>query len=174
VIDTVHQTPREPDRPQRLAGLATLLGAEGMDLPDLDGPLFRPGVAAEDAPAEWSCLQGWVDRLIVRFDLDYRCVPRCWYRHNGIVEALAALRDHERVSYSDTAAPSAAVDWHRSLRDIEARLREWTAALACGAHHEPSPVRPNIDTDDWSDWLAADAATRRAAALAQALEHDPA
>jgi hypothetical protein len=168
--DTPDQTPGEPGRPQRLAGLAGLLGAEGMDLPDLDGPLFWPGVAAEDASAEWSSLRRWVERLVARFDLDYHCVPRCWYRHNGIVEALAALRDHERVSYSDTAAPSAAVDWHRALRDIESRLREWTGSLACGALHEPIRARPGIDSDDWSAWLAADVAARRAATVAQALD----
>jgi hypothetical protein len=154
----------------RLAGLAGLLGAEGMDLPDLDGPVFWPGVSAEDAPAEWQALRRWVERLVERFDLDYHSVPRCWYRHNGIAEALAALRDHERASYSATAAPTAAVDWHRAFRDIEARLREWTGGLACGARHETSPLRPDSDRDDWSDWLAAEVAARRAAKVAQALD----
>jgi hypothetical protein len=171
VTDAADQTAAERGRPDRLAGLAALLGAEGMDLPDLDGPLFWPGVSAEDAPAEWQALRSWVERLVERFDLDYHSVPRCWYQHNGIAEALSALRDHERASYSATAAPTAAVDWHRAFRDIEARLREWTGSLACGARHENSPLRPDIDNHDWSDWLSAEVAARRADKVAQALNH---
>jgi hypothetical protein len=77
-------------------------------------------------------------------------VPACWYRHNGLVELLSALRDHERACYTDTAAPTAAVTWMTAFRDIEARLRVWIAELRCGGdprYHDPTvhAVTP-IDT----------------------------
>ena len=87
-------------------------------------------------------LRTWVERLMARFShLDHHVIPRCWFLHNGHVEALAALRDQERVNYGETAPGTAGVDWHRAFRDVEARLREWTAQLACGATHEPRSVK---------------------------------
>jgi hypothetical protein len=61
---------------------------------------------------------------VARFHIDSRVIPPCWEQHNGMVEALAALRDHERDCYAETAPPSAAVDWLRAFREIEARLIE--------------------------------------------------
>ena len=71
---------------------------------------------------------------------------------------LAALRDHELVNYGDSAPGSAAVDWHRAFRDIEARLREWTGQLACGATHE-TRSRPShlIDPVEWEQFVSHDA-----------------
>ena len=102
--------------------------------------------------------------------LDHHVIPRCWFRHNGHVEALVALRDQERVNYSDTAPGSAAVEWHRALRDIEARLREWTGQLACGATHEvrAHQVR-SLDSDEWDQFVNDDVNRRDTQAVASTL-----
>lgn len=141
--------------PERSA-TANLFGALG-GLDDLapEGPLFWPDIPADDAPAEWVDLRAWVHRLIARYDLDSHVVPGCWYRHNHLVEALAALRDCERGCFAATAPPAAAVDWQRAWRDIESRLRAWTAELRCdGCHHPGHDTARVMPDDDWEAWLA--------------------
>ena len=94
--------------------------------------------------------------------LDHHVIPRCWFLHNGHVEALAALRDQERVNYFETAPGTAGVDWHRAFRDVEMRLREWTAQLACGATHEvrAHQVR-SLDSDEWDCFVKSDMTERK-------------
>ena len=119
-----------------------------------EGPTFWPDLAAGEARSEWEELQTWVHRLVARYDLDSHVVPACWYRHNQLVEALVSLRDHERGSFSVTSPPTAAVDWQRALRDIESRLRAWTAELRCDNRHHPGhDVRRVLVEGDWNDWL---------------------
>ncbi len=136
----------------------------------MDPPVFWPGLCPEEAASEWESLRRWVTCLVERFNLDQHVVPRCWWRHNAHVEALAALRDHERASFADTAAPTAALEWHRALRDIETRLRDWTSRLACGTRHEPTRSRPSDDDTGWDEWLRADVAARRARLVTTALD----
>jgi hypothetical protein len=148
---------------ERVAALAKLYEAEvPIDLDEIDGPMYWPDLPPGVAHEEWAALRTWVEQLVVRFGhLDHHVIPRCWFRHNGHVEALVALRDQERVNYSDTAPGSAAVDWHRAFRDIEARLREWTGQLACGATHEvrTHQVR-SVDSEAWRQFVNDDV-TRR-------------
>ena len=76
----------------------------------LAGPTHLPSLTSRERQrfiAEQ--LTPWVEQLVTRFDLDIRVVPPYWARHNGMVEALSALRDHERACYSETAAPTAAL-----------------------------------------------------------------
>jgi len=123
---------------ERLSALTKLFETdELLDLDEIAGPFHWPNLSADDAAREWPALRSWVERLMTRFShLDHHVIPRCWFLHNGHVEALAALRDQERVNYGETAPGTAGIDWHRAFRDVEARLREWTAQLACGATHE--------------------------------------
>lgn len=114
-------------------------------------------------------LYDWVVKLQHRFREMVR-LPTCWYRHNGLVELLAALRDHERASYADAAAPTSAVAWHVAFRDIEARLRVWISDLRCGGdinyHDQSVHAVTNPDAtppDDLSAWIAEASATRRQA-----------
>ncbi len=126
--------------------------------PDIDGQLYGPGFGELASPVHWPSLtaeereirtaelQDWVDRIVARFALDTRVVPPCWLRHNGMVETLSALRDHERASYADSAPATAAVDWLRALRDVESLLRDLAGKTQCStqAHRSelPRPARP--------------------------------
>ena len=153
------------DQAEAVALLAAMFaGSGGANLDQIAGPLHWPAVTSDDAPRQWSELRDWVAELMRRFEhLDHHVIPMCWWRHNGHVEALAALRDQERMSYSDTSPPSAAVEWHRAFRDIEARLREWTATLPCGSCHDPRPrPTPTVDEDEWAAYTADDTARRSA------------
>lgn len=157
---------------QRVAALAKLFDADGpADFEEVSGPIFWPDLSSSEAEREWGLLRTWVEDLVARFThLDHHVVPRCWFRHNGHVEALAALRDQELANYSDTALGTAAVEFHRAFRDIEARLREWTGQLACGAAHEATTHRiPQLDSVEWGQFVNDDVSRRDALAVARTL-----
>jgi hypothetical protein len=157
---------------ERLSALAKLFDADGPpDLDEISGPVYWPDLSVAEAGREWNDLRTWVDQLVVRFPhLDHHVIPRCWFLHNGHVEALAALRDHERVNFGEAAPGTAAVDWHRAFRDIEIRLREWTGQLACGATHDPrSPQRRSIDPDEWDRFVREDVHRRDRQAINRGL-----
>jgi hypothetical protein len=109
---------------------------------DLQGPTHWPSLLPDDARQAWADLRDWVEHLVDRFGLETRAVPPCWYQHNTVVEALSALRDHERISFAPSASPTAAVDWFRALREIEHRLSEAGARTQCSINeHRPDPPR---------------------------------
>jgi hypothetical protein len=90
-----------------------------------------PSLSAEDQTKELDDLRAWVDQLAVRFPLLVK-LPTCWSQHNDLVEVLASLRDAERGCYAETAPLAAAAEWHRILRETEARLDHWIKRLRCG------------------------------------------
>lgn len=127
------------------------------------GPVHWPSVLPEDSETAWVELREWVEQLVARYALDARVVPPCWYRHNGHVEALVALRDAERACFGASAAPSGGMDWFRALWEIEHRLVEWSARTQCSTNdHRPDPI-PTWDTDtaEWSRFVADDISARR-------------
>ena len=136
------------------------------DLPD-DVTTHWPSIKAADAEAEWTDLHTWVEELQDRFDhLDHHVIPACWWRHNEHVEALAALRSHERASFSEEASGTAPMEWLRALRDVTALLRSWTAELACSSAHQ-SPPRPprSLNRDEWRSHVERDGARRHQRAV---------
>ena len=152
------------DRAAEAAGEleAAAHGNMPQEFDDILGPVYWPGVSAARSATAWTDLRRWVNELLERFPhLDHHVIPMCWWRHNGHVEALAALRDHQRMCYDDSSPPTAAMEWHRAFRDIEARMREWTSTLACGATHDPKgrPARA-ADENEWQRFVAADSEER--------------
>jgi hypothetical protein len=155
---------------ERSSALAKLSETGGLfDVDEIAAPFHWPTLSADEAAREWPVLRSWVEGLMARFShLDHHVIPRCWFLHNGHVEALVALRDQERVNYGDTAPGTAGVDWHRAFREVEARLREWTAQLTCGAAHEvrTHQIR-SPDSDEWDQFVERDMTERKSKA-----EHD--
>jgi hypothetical protein len=133
------------------------------DFPDIPTPTYWPALPASDAADEWGDLRAWVENLCSRFaHLDHHVIPRCWWRHNEHVEALAALRDHERSSYSDTAPATAPLDWFRALRDVAALLRAWTADLGCATSHQtPTATLRAVDDGEWERFVEVDVERRQ-------------
>jgi hypothetical protein len=141
-------------------------GFDTGDPGDVAAPTHWPWLPSADAAAEWGELRVWVGALQGRFaHLDHHVVPRCWWRHNDHVEALSALRDHERSSFAPTAPATAPLDWFRALRDIAALLRTWTASHT----DPPTPLRA-VDDDDWDRFVTADVARRAEAEIDQAAQ----
>ena len=129
---------------------------------EMGGPTHWPSLLPDEARQAWVDLRGWVEALVDRFGLETRVVPPCWYRHNGLVEPLSALRDHERVSFSPNASPTAAVDWFRALRETEHRLTEVCARTLCSVNeHRPEPPRTwRTDQPQWRTFVDADVRDR--------------
>ena len=137
------------------------MGLPVAGLPSLDeipSATHWPSLSSDDATTEWEELRDWVEQLQRRFaHLDHHVIPPCWWRHNEHVEALAALRDHERVSFLTSAPATAPVDWMRALRDVTALLRSWTAENPCGATHQDTPARRRHDSyDGWDEHIETD------------------
>lgn len=125
-------------------------------------PLHWPTVSATVALREWPELIAWVEELRVRYEVfaDHKLIPVCWFRHQSLVGALQALKDHERVAYSSEAPGTAGVDWHRALRDIEALLKHWDdGPLVCSKQHEVQA--DPYEESDWEEFVANDIAKRR-------------
>ena len=104
----------------------------------LEGPTHMPSRTTPEREHKLSQLREWVPQLVRRFALDSRVIPPCWENHNGMVEALQALRDHERASYADTAPLTAAVEWFAAFREIEARLTQLAALTQCSLQEHRS------------------------------------
>jgi hypothetical protein len=152
---------------ERLQALIAQHGGAAPGIDDLPAATHWPSIPAIDVEAEWTELRAWVEQLLERFaQLDHHVVPACWWRHNEHVEALSSLRDHETVSYSDTAPATAPMEWLRALRDVTILLRAWTGELSCGATHQPAPTRLRAAGDDgWDVFVATDLERRRHAAI---------
>jgi hypothetical protein len=135
------------------------------------GPTHWPSLLPDEAGQAWTDLRDWVEALVDRFALETRVVPPCWYRHNTAVEALSALRDHERICYAPSASPTAAVDWFRGLREIEHRLNQACARTQCSVNeHRPDPPRTwQTDQDQWQDFVAADVRDRERKVIDESL-----
>ncbi|MGH9066368.1 MAG: hypothetical protein ACRD0J_02435 [Acidimicrobiales bacterium] len=163
----------QPDRPGRDRDpIEDWRQAIGDDYGDIPTPTCWTEVPSADAAEELNELRAWVEGLCRRLGhLDHHVIPRCWWLHNEHVEALVALRDHERSSFSDTAPATAPVDWFRALRDVAALLRAWTAEGGCGANHQAPPVviRP-VGAGEWDRFVEADVAARQAAEIEAAAD----
>lgn len=157
----------EPEHRDSIFGSSTGevpgLPYDDVGLDDIPTATHWPGIAPDDITAEWEDLRRWVEQLRQRFShLDHHVLPGCWWRHNSHVEALCALSDHERSSFSRTAPATAPLDWFRALRDITALLRTWTAELPCGAtHQEPALRLKPVAEAAWEDFVRADVVRRR-------------
>ena len=150
---------------QGMNSLEGLLSQYRESVPEFDEiPIAThwPSISADEAQATWINLFKWVDDLRSRFShLDHHVIPPCWYRHNGHVEALSALRDHELISFMDSAPATAPLDWFRALRDISSMLRSWTSENSCSTSHVEQSVKlPNSDLAEFNEFIAADI-TRR-------------
>lgn len=101
---------------------------------ELDGPTHLPSLTTSERDHAMARLREWVTLLVRRFAIEPRVIPPCWEKHNGMIEALLALKDHERACYAQSASPTAAVEWFHAYREIEARLMSLGAATQCTVH----------------------------------------
>lgn len=101
-------------------------------------PVDWRSVSEVDAPQKWRKLFGFVQWLVVRYQLPQNEIPQCWYRHGPLTEELSALHGAHVVCFDQTQIATAATDWHRVLFETRMRLREWAAATNCQANDHRS------------------------------------
>jgi len=117
------------------------------------GPLHWPTLEGEDLAQAQVDLTVWVEALVDRFELQTKTVPRCWNRHNNLIEALQALRDFERGSFCEGANPTQGVDFLRALRDVVEIVGEWVRDSGCTSTHceNLTPRTWSTDPAGWDD-----------------------
>jgi hypothetical protein len=137
-------------------------------------PIQWPSLLPTESRGEWEALRAWGDQFVDRFAIDTRTIPPCWYRHNAMVERLAALRDHERGSYEYSTSKTTAVEWLRAVRDVEALLRESASRTGCtAAEHRPDArARWSVAEGEWAAFIAHDQAHRSAILLEAQLDDE--
>jgi hypothetical protein len=107
-------------------------------------------------------LRAWVDKLVARFGYLYAdVVSACWYRHPGHVEALTPGRPPTSLLRTRGVTDRRGA-LHRAFRNIEARLRAWTAVAGCTPEdgHHTTPPPPPVDENDVAAFVADETATR--------------
>lgn len=125
-------------------------------------PAHSPSLSAEEAPLEWEDLRRWVEQYRQRYPI-VPALPECWWRHNNIVELLAALRDHERFSYGRAAPGTAGMEWQRARQQAELQLEFWIKRLPCGTPGRGHPPLAGVDiSSEWNAHVQQDIERRRA------------
>ncbi|MCM3513838.1 hypothetical protein [Nocardioides sp. P86] len=101
---------------------------------EVDRPL-RPVnwnlLTADEAMAEWTDLDAWVDWLRLSYGLPPTVVPPYWHRHDELVWELSALHTHWLNAYDCEGTPSGPIGWHRDFAEASNRLREWVSTAGC-------------------------------------------
>ncbi|WP_420898960.1 hypothetical protein [Janibacter melonis] len=81
-------------------------------------------LTADEAMAEWTDLDAWVDWLRLSYGLPPTVVPPYWHRHDELVWELSALHTHWLNAYDSEGSPSGPIGWHRDFAEARNRLRE--------------------------------------------------
>lgn len=85
-------------------------------------------------------LSVWVARLVRTFQIEWTEIPPWWYRHEGFIHELLALRQsREQVAYDPAEAESAPLTWLHNLSLTRNRLRALRSALGGDYHNCPEP-----------------------------------
>ncbi len=93
-----------------------------------------------DRQRDFLALALWVHWLINAYDLSERW-PACWFRHEGLVEILRALRRwHMALSAELAGDPKAASDWHDALSRTVDRNMLAVTQRCLTAHRAPAQV----------------------------------
>lgn len=88
-------------------------------------------LSADEAMAEWTDLDAWVDWLRLTYGLPPTVIPPYWHRHDELVWELSALHMHWLNAYDSEGSPSGPIGWHRDFAEARNRLREWVSTAGC-------------------------------------------
>nr|WP_246220890.1 DUF4913 domain-containing protein [Phytoactinopolyspora mesophila] len=109
-------------------------------------------MSGDDYERTFVDLAGWVRRVAIRYQLDSRELPPCWWRHGALIEELTALWGSWEVAYSDRQSASAMADWHSIFNETRTRLREWTSRTGCSAREHRGGTTPPWADDLYNHW----------------------
>ena len=113
----------------------------------------------EQSSEEFASLLDWVNWMARAFALSER-FPSCWYKHEGVVVSLRALRHwHSALQRGGSSDPSSTILWVDALYRINDRMLR-PIAQHCLSNHRDAP---NLDrpTEDDLDLLNRSWSSRR-------------
>lgn len=170
-------TPVSEDFPQLPAGdLDAMNQAGGLvehggweveqdDERDLEEPMPSGGMMgpinwwALSPSAQATVLAGlsvWVTRLVRTFQIEWTEIPPWWYRHEGFIHELLALKQaREQVAYDPAEAESAPLTWLHNLSLARGRLRALRDSLGGDYRTCPEPRVPGwaaLSGDESRTW----------------------
>ena len=111
--------------PEDAFGTADFDGADSLR------PINWNLLTADEALAEWTDLDAWVDWLRLTYGLPPTVIPPYWHRHDELVWELSALHTHWLNAYNSEGTPSGPIGWHRDFAEARHRLREWVSTAGC-------------------------------------------
>lgn len=106
-------------------------GAADFDDEETLRPINWNLLTADEAMAEWTDLNAWVDWLRLTYGLPPTVIPPYWHRHDELVWELSALHTHWLNAYDSEGSPSSPLAWHRDFAEARNRLREWVSTAGC-------------------------------------------
>ena len=109
---------------------------------DVSGGIAENAQSSEDSVS----LLDWVDWMARAFALSER-FPSCWYKHEGVVVALRALRHwHSALQRGDSSDPSSTILWVDAVYRVNDRMLR-PVAQHCLSNHRDAPHldRPTED-----------------------------
>jgi hypothetical protein len=136
-------------------GLAAVAGEVAVLRTRLDDPQraavspaeVSGGIAENAEPSEdFASLLGWVNWMARAFALSER-FPSCWFKHEGVVVALRALRHwHSALQRGGSSDPSSTILWVDAVYRIHDRMLR-PIAQHCLSNHRDAPDldRPTED-----------------------------
>ena len=136
-------------------GLASVAGEIAELRTRLDDPQPAAGspvpaktgiVENAQASEDFVSLLDWVDWMARAFALSER-FPSCWYKHEGVVVALRALRHwHATLQRGGSSDPSSTILWVDAVYRINDRLLRPIAQRCLSTHRDaPDLDRPTED-----------------------------
>jgi hypothetical protein len=141
------------------AQLDVALASVAGEVADLRARVGEPRNAAVSEPSEGTAavegapprddfvsLLDWVDWMAPAFDLSER-FPSCWYRHEGALVALGALRHwHSALQRGGSNDPASTILWVDAVSRINDRMLRPIAQRCLSTHRDaPDLDRPTED-----------------------------
>jgi hypothetical protein len=103
--------------------------------------IVPPSYGAQES-VELAPLAAWVNWVAMAFDLSERW-PSCWYRHEGLVfEMLALRRWHVALRTDPATDPSSAIRWSEALHRVNTESARHIAQRCLSTHRDAPPLDP--------------------------------
>jgi len=91
-------------------------------------------------PADSAGLLEWVAWLVPAYDLSEQW-PLCWYRHEGLVTQLLALRRwHAALRTEHASDPAAPFAWHEALYKLSTRASRFITQTCLATHRAAAAI----------------------------------
>jgi hypothetical protein len=117
--------------------------------PPIEEPQAKPidwfHVSGRDRLNAWRDLSAFVERLVIRYNMEAVVRP-CWWQHPEAVEELTALLHLRQYSYQDGASLAGAMSWLDNFNKSRERLR--AMFMACTTYHVAPIPRPWMSEAD--------------------------